>query len=217
MKITALTVQKKNKNRVNVYLDGRFAFGLAAIEALKLKIGQVLSESEIAQLQAKDQQAVAHERALNFLSYRPRSQAEVQQNLKKKGFDQETIDQVIARLVRAGLLDDLAFARYWLENRSAFKPRGARALRYELRQKGVADNVIDSVLLDYDDTAAAYRVASSQTARLLQRVDNVEQFRFKLLGLLQRRGFPFAASQAAVEQVASEWDSELTKLEREKE
>jgi regulatory protein len=73
--ITALRFQKRNKNRVNVYLDGQFAFGLVAIEAARLRVGQTLSDNDVARLQMRDEVERAYERALNFLSYRPRSEA----------------------------------------------------------------------------------------------------------------------------------------------
>ena len=82
--ISALRYQKRNKNRVNVYVDDQFAFGLAAIEAARLRVGQALSDDDIARLRRQDDVERAHERALNFLSYRPRSEAEVRRNLRKK-------------------------------------------------------------------------------------------------------------------------------------
>jgi regulatory protein len=149
--ITALVAQKRNKERVNVYLDGEFAFGLALIEALKLHKGQQLSDDDIARLKALDEIEVAHDRALNFLSYRPRSSEEVRRNLHQKEFAEQTIETVIERLTGAGLLDDAAFARYWVDNRERFEPRSRRALRYELRQKGVPDAAIQAALGDLDE------------------------------------------------------------------
>ncbi|MEA3377684.1 MAG: RecX family transcriptional regulator, partial [Chloroflexota bacterium] len=124
--ITALTFQKHNKDRVNVYLDGQFAFGLAAIEAARLRVGQKLSDDEVVELQTKDQIERAYERALNYLSYRPRSEAEVRRSLGKKDVEEAVIDAVIGRLKRAGLLDDREFAKYWVDNRARFNPRGFR-------------------------------------------------------------------------------------------
>jgi len=131
--ITALRFQKRNKYRVNVYIDGQFAFGLAAIEAARLRVGQTLSDDDVARLRMRDEVERAYERALNFLSYRPRSEAEVRRNLRKKNVEEEVVEEVTGRLTRAGLLNDQEFARYWVENRLQFNPRGARALRHELR------------------------------------------------------------------------------------
>ena len=203
--ITALRFQKRNKERVNVYINDRFAFGLAAIEAVQLQVGQHLSVAEIARLKKKDQVEVAHGRALKFLSYRPRSVAEVQRYLTGKEFDAHTIEQVIARLSRADLLNDEAFACYWLENRDSFRPRGNRALRYELRQKGVADSTIDDLLADYDESDAAYRAALPRAQKLARR-HNVDTFRSKLLSFLNRRGFSFEIARHTVDKLLSDCD-----------
>ncbi len=201
--ITALKFQKRNRERVNVHIDGSFAFGLAVMEAVQLKVGQQLSEAEIARLKKKDQAQVAFERALKFLSYRPRSVAEMQRYLAEKKFDAPVIEQALERLSQLELLDDEAFARYWLENRDSFKPRGCRALRYELRQKGIADVIIEDLLADYDESEAAYRAALSQARKLARRHD-VQVFRTKLLAFLSRRGFAFDVARDAVDRMLSE-------------
>jgi regulatory protein len=187
--ITALVAQKRNKERVNVYLDGEFAFGLALIEALKLHKGQQLSDDDIARLKALDEIEVARDRALNFLSYRPRSSEEVRRNLREKEFAEQTIETVIERLTGAGLLDDAAFARYWVDNRERFQPRSHRALRYELNQKGVPDAAIQAALDDLDEEDAAYRAASARLRRYA-RADE-ETFRKRLGDFLARRGFGY--------------------------
>jgi len=187
--ITSLVVQKKNKDRVNVFLDGECAFGLAMIEALKLHKGQALSEQEIDRLKALDEVEVAHERALNFLSYRPRSIAEVRRNLKDKEFSPEAIDSVVQRLQDAQLLDDQAFARYWVDNRETFEPRSAHALRFELRKKGVGDPDIALAVEEIDEDGAAYR-AAVPLAKRHGRLD-WQAFRKKLGDFLLRRGFPY--------------------------
>jgi regulatory protein len=203
--ITALKVQKRNRKRVNVHIDGRFAFGLAAIEAMRLEVGQYLSAAEIARLKERDQAEVAYDRALDFLSYRPRSVAEVRRRLSKKEFDAVAIDQVISRLNRAGLLDDDVFARYWMDNRDTHKPRGSRALRYELRQKGVADSVIDNVLTDYDEDDAAFRAGLTQAQRLVRQRDyDIDTLRSKLIGFLNRRGFSFGIARDTADRLLEE-------------
>lgn len=194
--ITALRAQKNNKDRVNVYLDGRFAFGLAALEAARLRRGQTLSDQEIAALQARDQTHQAHEAALRYLDYRPRSVDEIRRHLKNKGFEPETINKTIERLSEVGLLDDRAFARYWLDNRRDFRPRGQRALRLELRQKGVPDDIIDEVLAKgHREDEAADQAALAQ-ARKTRTSDPIE-FRRKLEAHLIRRGFSYDIAREA--------------------
>ena len=201
--ITALVAQKKNKDRVNVYLDGKFAFALAAIEAVKLRRGQVLSGEDIARLHALDDAEKAYDRALHFLSFRPRSEAEVRRNLDEAGFAPETAAAAIGRLKRAGLLDDLAFAQYWLENRGQFSPRSSRALHAELRRKGIDASTIDGALqaTAHDDDEAAYRAALPRARRLAQL--DARAFAQKLGAYLARRGFGY---EVASEEVRRAWE-----------
>jgi regulatory protein len=197
--VTALRFQKRNKNRVNVYLDGQFVFGLAAIEAVRLRVGQTLSDEEIARLQRQDEVERAHERALNFLSYRPRSEAEVRRNLHKKNVEDEVVEVVVGRLTRAGLLDDREFARYWVENRLQFNPRGARALRQELWQRGVPASIIADTLAGFAEEVAA-RKAADAGARRLARLEP-RDFRRRLGAYLARRGFSYAVIETLVEEM----------------
>jgi len=197
--ISALVVQKKNKNRVNVYLDGEFAFGLTAIEALKLRRGQALTDAEIAALQASDEVERARQHALGLLERRPRSQVEIQRYLNDKGYSPKAVEKVLARLTEVGLLDDRAFARYWLENRANFRPRGARALRYELRQKGVPAEVIDELLAgDHDEEQAAFQAAMAR-ARKWQVLDTLALK--KLESFLIRRGFSYQLARDTTRRV----------------
>ena len=189
MKVTALTVQARNKNRVNVSLDGAFAFGLASIVAVRLRLGQELTEAEIERLQAADAEEVAHERALKFLAARPRSETEVRQRLQKHKVAAPAIEAVLARLRAAGLIDDQAFARYWVENRNTFRPRSARALRMELKRKGVAGDALGEALDDANDAEAAYALAAKRAPRLAALPE--PEFRRKLSEYLARRGFSF--------------------------
>ena len=195
--ITALKLQKTNKERVNVYLDGRYAFSLAAIEAAKLRRGQLLSDQEIEDLLERDSFQKAYARALRFLSYRPRSEAEVRRYLQGKKVPPTIEAEVVERLTSAGLLDDQAFARYWVENRESFNPRGRHALRYELRQKGLGEKTIALALEDIDEEESAYRALISR-ARRMPPLDR-RSFRKKLSSFLRRRGFSYEAISAAIE------------------
>ena len=198
-KITALRFQKRNKDRVNVYIDGQFAFGLAAIEAARLRVGQTLSDDDVARLRVRDEVERAYERALNFLSYRPRSEAEVRRNLYKKDVEDEVVEVVVERLTRAGLVDDREFARYWVENRLQFNPRGARALRHELRGKGIPDAIIAGALVDLDEEVAARQVAEAGARRLAHL--EPRDFRRKLGAYMARRGFSYAVIEPLIEEM----------------
>jgi regulatory protein len=125
-KITALKAQKRNQNRVSVYLDGEFAFGLARIVAAWLHVGQTINEQQILKLQSQDTVEVAFQKALRHLSYRPRSEAEVRQKLDTSGYTEAVIETVITRLLENKLIHDPQFAQMWIENRSTFRPRSRR-------------------------------------------------------------------------------------------
>ena len=188
--VTAIKQQKRNPQRVNIYLDGVYAFPLAKIVAAWLKVGRELSPEKIAALQGEDEAEKAFQRCLNFLSYRPRSQAEVERNLRKHAVPEALITPIIERLKNAKLLDDADFARRWVEDRAAFRPRGAYALRLELRQKGVGEAGIVQALESLDETELA-RQAAMRKARQLVGLD-WPAFRAKLSAFLARRGFAYA-------------------------
>lgn len=199
-KITELEYQKKNPDRVSVFIDGSFAFGLPAIIAARLKQGQFLSDAEIQSLEAEGSVETAYDRTLNYLSYRPRSRAEVQRYLQKRDLPDAQIEAVAARLERAGLLDDEAFARYWVENRERHRPKGPRALRYELREKGIGNETIERVLMSVNVPDGAYRSATPK-ARQLAHLDQ-QAFTKKIVEYLARRGFDY---EVARETAARHW------------
>ena len=200
--VTSLEVQKRNKKRVNVYLNGVYAFSLSMDEAARLHKGQALSQADVAAMRDDDEVMRAVDSAARFLSHRPRSEQEVRRNLTEKETPPPVIDAAVERLRTLGYLDDHTFASFWVQNRTTFKPVSPKALRYELRQKGVPDAVIADVLETVDADDAAYRAAETQARRLhgLSQRD----FRTKLNGFMQRRGFSYSDARAAIDRVIEE-------------
>jgi regulatory protein len=202
-KITAIQPQQKNPQRVNVYLDGDFAFGLARVTAGWLKVGQELSEEKISSLQADDASETTYQKALHFLSYRLRSSAEVRQNLAKRGTPADLVNATLDRLERAGLVNDGDFARAWIDNRNTFQPRSKSALRVELRRKGLSDEIVQPVLDEKVDEEALAREAARKYAHRLSGKDWPD-FRQKLIGFLARRGFSYTTITPIVSEVWKE-------------
>jgi regulatory protein len=202
-KVTAIEAQKRNPNRVNIYLDDQFAFGLARIVAAWLQVGQELSEEKVAALQEEDAREVALQKSLHFLSYRVRSIEEVRKNLEKHEIPEAAIQSTLEKLQNAGLLNDHEFARTWIENRNTFRPRGRRALRMELRQKGLPESVIETTLEETTDEEALALTAARKQLRKLQGLDWMD-FRKKMAGFLGRRGFPYEVVASATRQVWQE-------------
>jgi regulatory protein len=200
-KITAIEPQK-NRNRVNIHLDGEYAFGLDRFVAAWLKTGQELSDEKIAKLQADDARERAYQQAMLFLSYRARSEKEIRQNLSKHEIPQEVIEQTLEKLREGGLANDNLFAQAWVENRSTFRPRSRRALTMELHQKGLDDEIIHSAVSGVDEDALTYQAALKRVTRL--KGLEWSEFRKKLSEYLARRGFPYSVIAPVVSKVWNE-------------
>jgi regulatory protein len=205
-KITALKSQKRNPNRINVYLDGEFAFGLARIVAAWLQIGQTITDDKIQTLQSQDTIEVAYQKALHFLSYRQRSEDEIRRKLFDAGFGEEICEVVLGRLRESGVVSDSAFARGWVESRAASRPRSRRVLTAELRRKGISDEIISDALAETDEESdLAYR-AGVRYANRLSHAD-WETFRERLTAFLGRRGFTYGTISPQVKKIWAELHS----------
>jgi regulatory protein len=194
MRITALEPQTQHPERVNLYLDGSFSLAISAELMLKLDlhVGRELSAADLAELQDEQARLQAVERAINYLSFRPRSQAEVRRYLRKKATPPQIIEAVLERLQQLDYVDDRAFASFWQENRQQFSPRGSQAVRNELRMKGVDRDIINETVSDEQDEELARRAAHRKAQSLLQVPEmDYTTFRNRLGGFLVRRGFAY--------------------------
>ena len=197
--ITNIELQRKRRSRVNIYIDNRFAFSLSDVvaEGASLKNGTYLSSEQIDELLNRDQFQKALDTALNFLSYRPRSEKEVRQNLVRKGFSESFIERVITRLKELQFIDDAAFARFWVQNREAHSPRSHRALEFELRTKGVNQETLDEAIEETIDQETSATAAARKKLRSLRNLD-YKDFRQKLGSYLARRGYDYATIKSVV-------------------
>lgn len=193
---------QKDKSRFNIYLDGKFAFGLDALVIVgeNLKTGQEISLEKVQALIAANELQKYLDRVFNFLSYRPRSKKEIINYLARKKVGGETEKIILQKLTRLNYINDLAFAKWWLEQRQTFRPEGKRLLKLELKRKGVSDEIIAEVLstgpeLDSEQLA---RQVLKKKIRLLQRYPWKEAFK-KALGLLLRRGFDYQTAKSVIE------------------
>ncbi len=208
MQVTALKAHPRNKALVKVYLDGQFVANLTSIVAARLRVGKQLDEAALAQLMQADADEQAYERALRFLTSRPRAEAEVRRRLQTHKVSPAAIDRVMERLRQAGFLDDKAFAAYWVENRTTFRPKSKRMLAMELKQKGVKDaGLLGEALAQANDDEAAYQVAVKRAARL--RNLPLVEFKRKLGDFLARRGFSYETIEPIVKRVWTEVQTEL--------
>jgi len=205
-KITAIRAGKGRDNRVIVFLDGKRAFSLETEVVVKgnLRVGQELAESDITGLIGDDNFHRCLSAAAQYLGYRPRSEFELRERLKRRGFNLDCIEVVMDRLKEQGLVDDKAFARFWRDSRESFNPRSQRLTRLELRRKGVAEEVVNKAVDAIDDENSAYRAARNKVGHLSQ--SDYRSFYRRLGGYLQRRGFDYAVVRHTVETV---WREEV--------
>jgi regulatory protein len=195
-KVTALRAQVNDSQRVNVFIDGEFALGVSlnTISKEKVFVGKELTEEDYERIVASESADKALHAAMRSLEARPRSSSELRERLRRKEYAPEVIEQVLERLEGIGLVDDTAFARFWVENRQTYRPRGANALRNELRRKGVDRSITESVL-DDDELVGDQEQQVMDLARkaLRKYADAPDRMTFtrKLSGYLQRRGFTF--------------------------
>jgi len=199
MLITSVERQLRRRRRVNLLVDGRCALSLALSLAQEkgLHAGMTIDEAELQALRAEDERRSAYEAAINLLSYRPRSEKEMRQRLRRRGVAPDVIDETVARLHASHYLDDAAFAQFWRESRENLSPRSARLIRSELLSKGVDAGTATATVEGLDDEEAAYRAASKRLKSL--RGDDYDLFRRRLGGFLTRRGFSYDVVRRTLE------------------
>src|SRR5680860_285549 len=186
--ITAIEPQRRQTSRANVFIDGKFSFA-ARVETLArahVSDGDMLTCQQRDRVLEADAQAAAFDAAISLLASRPRSEREISDRLRRKSFDAPTIEAVLEKLRESKYLDDDAFARFWVENRTSFRPRGEMALRQELRAKGIDREIVDETIAEagIDDLAMAIDLAQRK-AGSMEHLDDATRHR-RLIGFLQR-------------------------------
>lgn len=201
MRITALEPQLNNPERINIYVDGRFLLGVNAAIVLQmgLQLDQELPPDQLEHLRSQEAEQQAVDRALNYLSYRPRSREEIRRYLRRKETPPEIIEAALARLDRLDYVNDRTFAGFWIETREQYSPRGARALKNELRMKGVEREVVDELVDHEQDEQRALRAGRKKALSLVHTPDmDYATFRNRLGPFLQRRGFGYDVATRTV-------------------
>lgn len=192
--ITDLEVQTNHSDRMSVFLDGEFAFGVHRDLVAKhgLRVGATLTLDEQQRLEAEDQAIRAKQRALDYLAYKPRTEKEVRRKLEQEDVPATVVEDVIARLQELGYLDDETYAHDYAHNRFSNKKYGPERIRRELRERGIdrhlADAAVDEVFADADSVEVARSHAEKRWSRIAQEDDPRRQ-KQKLYRYLKRRGF----------------------------
>lgn len=209
--VTRVSPQQATAERMNIYLDGTYAFSMSlrALAEQPVSVGDHLSTADIERLRNADEPDRATNAALNLLAHRGRSERELRQRLRQKGFTQAAIDETIRRVVDWGYLNDERFAASWVEQRSSSKPRSRRALAHELREKGVDRELITHAIdeADIDEAADAKRLAADKWRK--ERAQPLDKRRQRTAGYLARRGYSWQIAKQAIDAlIAEEADDE---------
>ncbi len=191
-------VKKHLGPRANVFIEGKFSFALSLDVVYKhgLKPGIVLDAAALGDLLREDGEMKALTTAANFIGYRPRSKDEIRKRLERDEWSEEVIARVLERLENAKMLDDAQFAADWVGARERSKPRGARLLQQELRQKGVSKEEIEAVLPDAETEIENAIAALRKVERKIEKYEGREQMQ-KAIEALARRGFGFGTAKTA--------------------
>ena len=190
-RITAIEPQARRQGRVNVFVDGKFALGLfeEVALALSLHIGQQISPERLTEISQAETLRRAKEDAFRLLSFRGRSEKEIEDRLRRKGYEEDLIAQVIASLRGNGYVDDVQFAQNWVAARG--RTRGRRALAHELRQKGITGELAAETLQETRDDAVELAAARAAAIKKVgeRPADHSREAQARLAAFLQRRGF----------------------------
>ena len=161
MLVTAITQQKKDATKYNIFIDGEYAFALPMQDILyfKLKEGKEVAEETVAFIQKNLIYIKAQDTALHFIGYKMRTVKEIRQKLTEKEFAEETIDEVIAFLEKYGYADDREYCRKYIKEKLRMKPKSGYALKIELKQRGISSRIIDEVMAEteVDEEGDAFR------------------------------------------------------------
>jgi regulatory protein len=222
--ITKLEIQKKDKDRVNVFIDGKFAVSLSLNEVISLGIqkNQEISPEFLNKIISQSDFGKLFNYALNFLSFRPRSEFEIRDALKRKTIIlerttgekkdyQPVVDAVIEKLKSINQINDTEFAMWFVDQRNTFRPKGKIALQQELSRKKISKTVISEVLdkkKDDSDSPSQFELALSASRKkaallALKIKDSKSLFeaKVKLQRHLASRGFDWDTIKSVVEKL----------------
>lgn len=204
MIITAITAQQKDKNRINVMVDGKYRFSLDIFQYadLGIKVGKEYTEAELIELETESQFGKVYARALEYCLMRPHSAREMRDYLYRKTRDAMTktktgelkarpgvpaaiTQRVFDRLIEKKYIDDEKFAQFWIENRNLRKGTSRRKLQAELRAKGVDSTIIERLLADSE------RSDDSEIMKIIAKKRNRYPDDQKLMQYLARQGFSY--------------------------
>jgi regulatory protein len=205
--ITRLERQKKNKHRINVYLNEEYAFAIHEDVLIKYRLnkGRELDDAEMREVLEAEEKNRAVQYGLRYISHRPRTAEEVRLYLLSKGFPQAAADDAVSGFIERRYIDDREYARQWVEERLRLKPRGRLMLRQELQARGVHADDIEAALADIkqdDEEEACLEIARKKYGG--KHFESFREMRNKVGTFLQRKGFSHEIIKKTIEKLKKE-------------
>lgn len=189
MKITAIKQQVKRPDRYSIYLDEKYAFSLREAELITLGLhsGQEISEEQLENYRDESDFGKWYDKTLNLLSFRPRSEWELRDYLRRKDCPPEITEKILNKLSINGYVNDEQFARRWVENRRLLKATSRRRLSQELRQKRIHTDIIDRVLAEDKEETDEREVLRALAGKKRARYPDQTKF----MQYLARQGYSY--------------------------
>lgn len=216
MKITSVSAQVRNPDRVNISIDGVYRLSLTVMQVVDLgiKVGVEVGDELLEKLEQESSFGKLYQRTLEYCLMRPHSAREVRDYLYRKtkttkyrqkqtgeikerqGASQSVADRVFGRLVEKGYIDDEKFAAYWIEHRNQTKGTSRRKLHAELSAKGVENRIIDSALL------LSERTDEEELVKVIAKKQSKYPDQQKFMQYLARQGFRYDDIKTALEELS---------------
>lgn len=201
MIITSIEPQKKHKDRVNIYLDGEYFCAMSLFASMKygIKEGREIDEEKMSYIRSRGDVEVAIDKAMKHLSKSQKTEKEMTDFLLTKGFEQDTIDEVLSKLKEYSYIDDVKFATDYV--RSYATREGEKKIYFSLRQKGIDEDIINDVLTNYEfDSSVPVGLLSKYMQGKPRDIKNKQRaYRFLL-----SRGFDSDLVRSTIDQVFEE-------------
>lgn len=204
--ITAILPQVKDKRRCNIYIDGRFCCGLTLEATVKnrLKVGQIVTEEKLAEIQLESEKDTAFDKALTHLSATRKTEKQIRTFLAGKGYLPVVVDYVVEKLRGYDFLNDGEYADAYVESVSARK--GGRLIRMELKGKGVSDEEIERALSEREEGAEEEAAKAILTKYMRNKPFDKETLS-KAYRYLMGKGFDYETAKAALASLG-EWEDD---------
>lgn len=202
--VTRVSPQQSDAERMSIFLDETYAFSISlrTLAEHPVSVGDALSEQDVERLKSADEPDRATNNALLLLTHRGRSERELRQRLRQKGYTAGAIDEAVRRVVDWGYLNDERFAESWVEQRQTSRPKSRRALAHELREKGVDREIIETTLEDaeIDELSDARQLAATKWRK--ERSQEPDRRRQRTAAFLARRGYGWDVAKQVLDELA---------------